>query len=136
MTKIIDIEIYETDVMVCVGGADELRAELGIYDIAQEEKEHIVSEAESSVAVTSMLQCGSVVMAFQPGLSREYFIGAVAHEAFHAACMIMEKIGVSFTGYHDEAYAYLIQLLTKKICEKFNLFEEEQNPLTTYNDKK
>ena len=46
--------------------------------------------------------------------------GTLAHEIFHIACYITEKVGISLCHESDEAYAYLIGYITNKVNEVLN----------------
>ena len=48
-------------------------------------------------------------------------LAVLNHEIFHCVCMILERVGVKYSEDSDEAYAYLIGHLTRKIYEKLNL---------------
>jgi len=43
------------------------------------------------------------------------------HEIFHCACFILERVGIVYSESSDEAYAYLIQYLTKQIYNKLDI---------------
>lgn len=47
--------------------------------------------------------------------------GHLAHEIFHIADMILDKIGVTHSNDSDEVWAYLIDWITKIIYERFKL---------------
>lgn len=48
--------------------------------------------------------------------------GNIAHEAFHATTLILERVGVVFSMEHsDEAYAYLIGYLVQEINKRISL---------------
>lgn len=49
----------------------------------------------------------------------------LAHEIFHIACYIMEKAGISLCHESDEAYAYLIGYITKKVNECLSLSSDD-----------
>ena len=50
-------------------------------------------------------------------------MGYLAHEVFHVAHFIMEKIGMGkLTRNNDEAYAYLIGYITEKIHDKLKMY--------------
>lgn len=44
----------------------------------------------------------------------------IAHEIFHIACYIMERVGISLCHESDEAYAYLIGYITNKVNDILN----------------
>ena len=46
------------------------------------------------------------------------FLSTIQHEVFHAVDFLMERIGCELTRSSDEAYAYMIQHITRKIYEK------------------
>lgn len=48
-------------------------------------------------------------------------LATLNHEIFHCACFILERVGIVYSESSDEAYAYLIEYLTKQIYNKLNI---------------
>ena len=49
-------------------------------------------------------------------------IEIITHEAFHAICALMRSIGVTLDESSEEAYAYPLGFINKKICNFVNIF--------------
>lgn len=115
MNKIIPIDIYSTDCLVVFGNKEELEAELyklcGVGDWVV----HTDDIDEQCCGKAIRLSSGQIVlwMPQKPHDAKDY--GVLAHYIFHCASFLMERIGVSPSSESEEAYAYLIQYLTKEI---------------------
>ena len=48
-------------------------------------------------------------------------LATLNHEIFHCACFILERVGFVYSESSDEAYAYLIEYLTKQIYNELNI---------------
>jgi hypothetical protein len=48
-------------------------------------------------------------------------LATLNHEIFHCACFILERVGIIYSETSDEAYAYLIEYLTKQIYAELNI---------------
>ncbi len=121
MTKIIPIEIYSRDVMVHFGSRKKLRKELAKY-IPKNESDNISNcFANVSLGKTAILSGGQIIlfMPQPPKSATDYAV--LQHEIFHVAFFVLEKAGIVLNDTCDEAYSYLIQFLTKRILQEFNL---------------
>lgn len=121
MTKIIPIEIYSRDVMVHFGSRKKLRRELAKY-FSKDEAGNIADNfADVSRGKTSVLSGGQIILFLprQPKSLTDYAV--LQHEIFHVAFFVLEKAGIVLNDTCDEAYSYLIQFLTKRILQEFNL---------------
>lgn len=121
MTKIIPIEIYSRDVMVHFGNRKKLRREL-VKRFSKDEAGNIVGNfTDASLGKTVVLSGGQLIL-FMPQLPKSITDYAVLqHEIFHVAFFVLEKAGIVLNDTCDEAYSYLIQFLTKRILQEFNL---------------
>lgn len=119
MNKIIPIDIYNTDIMVHFGNYDSLKEELtarfGLEDALSILEGMNVNE--NMLGRTVLLSAGNIIlwMPSIPKTNKEK--GTLAHEIYHAACEIMNKIDVPPCPDNEEAYAYLIGYITSKIEE-------------------
>jgi len=69
-----------------------------------------------------MLQSNITVIRIKTTENKAHNASIIAHEIFHAVTFILDKIGMPLgITISDEAYAYLIQYLTKKVYEKIDL---------------
>jgi len=48
-------------------------------------------------------------------------LATLNHEIFHCVCFILERVGIVYSESSDEAYAYLIEYLTKQIYNELNI---------------
>jgi len=48
-------------------------------------------------------------------------LATLNHEIFHCVCFILERVGIIYSNSSDEAYAYLIEFLTKQIYNELNI---------------
>jgi len=115
---IISFEVYPFDCAVFIGHSDEevekeLR-DIGL-DLSSEELEAIRMEGDGRSA---MLEGGQSVLRLKK-LSKVSMkdMGVLSHEVFHVVDFLFERIGLQLTRSSDEAYAYMIQYLTKKVLE-------------------
>lgn len=121
MTKIIPIEIYSRDVMVHFGCRKKLRRELAKH-FSKDETGNIVGHfTDVSLGKTVILSGGQIIlfMPQPPKSATDYAV--LQHEIFHVAFFVLEKAGIVLNDTCDEAYSYLIQFLTKRILQEFNL---------------
>jgi hypothetical protein len=111
---IVDCGIYPFDVF-CYFAEDKepmykkLRKWLPESDI-QELRKFDYGTAKSVMFPTGQLL---LYMKSKPVTYFEY--GTLAHEIFHLACFVMERVGIKYSYDSDEAFAYLIGYLTKEI---------------------
>lgn len=128
MNKIIPIDLYATDLLVVFGNKEELEAKLyelcGVGDWVT----HTDDIDEQCNGRAIRLNSGQIVlwMPQMPHNAKEH--GTLAHEIFHCASLLMNRIGVSPTYESEEAYAYLIQYLTKEIISF--LQDDARSPLS------
>ncbi len=120
MEKIIPIDIYNTDMLFVVGTEDELRVSLEKHLGIDDAKEAYAVMAEDisdiSLGRSALLSSGQTVL-WMPNDSDK---GTLAHEIFHIACYIMEKVGISLCHESNEVYAYLIGFITNKVNDVLN----------------
>lgn len=123
INKIIPIDLYNTDIMVHFGNYDSLKAELvarfGIEDALS--ILNGLSVNENILGRTVLLSTGNIVLWMPDCPNNSKGKGTLAHEIYHAACEIMNKIDVPPNTDNEEAYAYLIGYITSKIDEAISL---------------
>lgn len=110
---IISWEIYPFDVLVSIGEehADILKhiKKTG-YELDDEEKEKIWMSGRGR---TIMLKGGQTIVRLDTETP-----DVIAHEVFHAVAFLMDKIKIKLTQDSDEAFAYAIEFLTKRIYKE------------------
>jgi hypothetical protein len=107
--------MYLCDVYVCFGSRKRLHNAL--KNIAS----HDVKEYEENLIGKSgmFVMYGSVgVIWMEETTASPRVMSYLAHEIFHCAAGILDRAGVSHTDESEEAYAYLIGWLTRKIYSK------------------
>lgn len=104
---------YPFDVMINVGTTTEdvikKITKLG-YELNDIEKKKLEMHG---VGRTVMLDGGQTII-----ILKKYDQAIMAHEIFHAVCMLFDKIGINFSEDSDEAYAYAIEYLTREVNRK------------------
>ncbi len=123
MNFIFSLEVYPFDVMVSVGETDEeLKEKLNYVGIEPEGDNNWHYEFLGLGRTVSFPSGQSLLrLRNKPETVDEY--GMLAHEIFHVCEFILHKIGLNLTRESDEAYAYLIGFVTKKVYEQ--IFSEE-----------
>lgn len=113
---IIGYTVYPFDVMVSVGETDEqLFKKLKSKGI-DKNLEDCSLEGKRGRCV--MFEGGQTLIRLKglPKNCEDY--GTIAHEIFHAVAFLFNRIGIKLSMESDEAFAYAIEFLTKKIYEK------------------
>lgn len=103
-------EIYPFDVMVSFGEKQEevvKKIERSKYKLSEDEKEKLYMSGRGR---TVMLEGGQTIMRLDTKSP-----DVIAHEVFHAVAFLMARIKINLTYDSDEAFAYAIEFLTKKI---------------------
>jgi hypothetical protein len=117
---VIDLTVYPFDVMVSFGETNEQMAKrLSRYKLSDD-------DVELAMFANETVQGRSVMFGSNQSLIRLRHIPETAvqyanlsHEIFHCVSFIMWKIGMPLEiNKSCEAYAYLIEYITKKIYEK------------------
>lgn len=123
MTKVIPIDIYDTDILVVIGTIDEAKRELADYGVnPMPIVEKITTQTKG---LTYLLDMGQLFLWLpsKPYMSNQR--GTMAHEIYHAANIIMQKVGINLSVDSEEAYAYLIGLITSKIEDMITLSSDD-----------
>jgi hypothetical protein len=111
--KVIDWAIYPFDVLFTYGTTEKeiIRFIEKMYDLDEEEKSYLNFQGKSGRTV--MLKGGQTIMWVNN--PKNYAI--INHEIFHAVTFLFNKIGIVLSESSDEAWAYAIEYLTRKIYE-------------------
>lgn len=123
MNFVFSLEIYPFDIMVSIGETDEelgarLR-EVGINEIEDNIWHYENTGLGRSVSFPNNQTLLRLRNKPETGLDH----GTLAHEIFHICEFVLSKINIPLTRDSDEAYAYLIGFVTKRIYEE--VFSEE-----------
>lgn len=118
LTEIFTIDMLSRDVLLHFGNAASLRKVLRKYH-SKDIVEEIVANppSEKNYGGRTIYRQDPYIMVLWlpkiPQTATEY--ATMAHEIFHTAVAIMQSIGASLSVDSEEAYAYLIGFLTKKV---------------------
>lgn len=115
MTKLIQINVYNSDVLVHFGTEESLIKYMknnGFTSYVDEVKDILSQDKAVILAETFMLDTGQTIMWFS---EKKPNIGLIAHEVFHAVYNLLERIGIRLSSDSEEAYAYLTQFLINEI---------------------
>lgn len=118
--------IYPYDVLVSLGQTDEqfrqtiinYQGKSVLKKIEEENKESLKIDGQGK-AYTGEECIPFIRLKNYPFSLRDH--GTLAHEIFHIAYFILNKSGMPLTEDSEEAYAYLIDYLTKIIYSKIKL---------------
>jgi len=120
--KIIPIDLYCRDILFAFGDEPSFRKALRKYH-TQEETDGIIEAADINEHSTGKTLCNEKYNAFivwMPQLPKTAAeLGTLSHEIFHAAQALMINIGANLSDDSEEAYAYLIGYITKRVLEEF-----------------
>lgn len=116
--KIIPIDIFVSDVVVSINQTDDELYNFLQYRFSRQEFNSAWHDWKADARTITHVD-GFVVIRFRSKIKNNPdYISLVAHEAFHAACSILENVGIKHTRDTDEVYAYLIQLIVREILKK------------------
>lgn len=113
--EVIPLVIYPFDVCISINQSDkQLRKSMNGQDMT--DSEGLFDLPKTTSARTVMLPSNLTIIRFK--VHKDIRHDHIAHEIFHAVTFIMERIGMEFIIMKsDEAYAYLIGYITKKVYE-------------------
>ncbi len=125
MSKVILVkpDIYPSKVFVCFGSL----SECNLVDHISEDAIKNLEGLEYHAAKTVLFENGNIFLWIEERPDSPAGFGALAHEVFHAACFILQNIGVKFSSKSQEAYAYLIDYLYEQIYKGIEAQKIEEN---------
>jgi hypothetical protein len=117
---IVPLQVYPFDVMISVDESDHtLLTRLIKYGNKKEDCYELMCMSESVLARTMILPSGQTVIRIKKQKSNIEMTALMSHEIFHAVTFILDRLGMKLELLiSDEAYAYLIQYLTKEIFKR------------------
>lgn len=111
---IIPYVVYPFDYMFSFGQSDEnlfkLLRNKGIVD-----PEVVIIRGNARCV---MFENGQTVIRLRVVPSKPHEYGYLQHEIFHAVDFLFNRIGIELSEKSNEAYAYLIEYLTKEVYER------------------
>jgi len=118
MNFIVPLVVYPFDVMVSFGESDkDIKMNLNYFNIG--DSDLWMYETDNDAGRCCSFKGNKTLIRLRKSPKTDEDYSFLQHEIFHAVTMIMHKIGIRLSiGKSDEAYAYLIGYLTKKIYEK------------------
>jgi hypothetical protein len=114
---IVKYEVYPFDLLVSIN-EDWNKIEKILKSKLPTELHNEISE-NKNIARTTMFSGGATLIRMNLSIEDHvYFLSTLQHEIFHAVNFLMDKIDISLSDNSDEAYAYMIGYITKKIYNK------------------
>ena len=114
---IVDCGVYPFDILVYFGSdKKKLFKELSKYLPIKELKKLTFNDGK-----TIMFSSGQTVLWLKEKPTSIKGIAQLNHEIFHCACFVLERVGIKYCKKTDEAYAYLLEYLTKQIYSKIDI---------------
>ena len=111
-SKIIPIEIYRRGVLVFIGDKEECARNLQKHKI-KEDCVNAVRDYDMDGTLAYTMEIGSDVLVY---MKKKQPMDIIVHELSHAVFKILKIVGIDPTEC-EEAYAYLIDYLYKKVSE-------------------
>jgi hypothetical protein len=119
-STIINLSVYPFDLLVSFNEKDdevfnklnELGANVEMSDI-----ETKTTQAGKSILFST--NHSLIRIPIFTGTPNDY--GVLAHEIFHIAEFVLNRVGITHSSDSNESFAYLIQYITKEIYKEFNL---------------
>lgn len=112
-------QLYPHDVMVSVGETEAQvlrRIRRTAYELTPDEIEQL--SFKGRVGRTVMLRGGQTILWVQRFNGDPASVAVLAHEAYHAVCMLLERVGVAYSDSSDEAFAYALEWLMRTILAR------------------
>jgi hypothetical protein len=119
----IKIDIYPFDIMVSIGEDNEtLLRRLKRYGNKESDCYDVTNISDTVQAITVILPSNQSIIRFRELENTTQTHGLIAHEIFHVATFIMDRVGMKFElMVSDEAYAYLIGKITREFYKKVKI---------------
>lgn len=118
MIDIIKLDLFPYDIMVAHKEKPEsIKKRLLKYgvELDAQQDEYLVN---SCLASTIKLNNKAVLIYFKQ--DKKPHSGLIAHEVFHAICMILAVMGVDFSADSEEVWAYMLENLTLRVERLLN----------------
>lgn len=117
---LIPIDMYSTELLLHVGSKDGFKKKLNKFFSHGVVNKVMSGINKSSVGYTCPIENkGVYVLWLKEPPDTPFGIGVMSHEVLHLAVNIMKHVGIEPSDSSEEAYAYLVQFLTKSIMSKF-----------------
>lgn len=120
MTKLISVDLYCRNILFHFGTKSELERALKRYH-DKETINYIIETIDFDAhGFTLYDSVKGVFVVYMPKLPDDAAsFGFLSHEIFHASTAIMDAVGVELSESSEEAYAYLVGYLTRKVLSAF-----------------
>lgn len=121
MNTIIPLDIFDAEIMVHFGEKKELRNVLVKY-MSKEKITSIINALRvCKNGLTLHNEDGTTIIYIPQIPSCPEQFGTLSHEIFHAVSYVMKDKGIDLTDSSEEAYAYTIGFVTRKLSEYLNI---------------
>ncbi|HMT01783.1 MAG TPA: hypothetical protein PKD00_00495 [Burkholderiales bacterium] len=115
--QIIDCVIYPFSIIVFYGNDKSLLSKKLKKYLFKEDIEYLKT-IEFHRGKSIMFTSGQTLLWLKEEPNNPETLAILNHEIFHCVCFIMEKVGIKFSDDSDEAFAYLIEYVSKQIYKK------------------
>lgn len=116
---VVEIELYSTDLLVVIGDVDGAIKWLENKNVSEDDIEFVKSSCVPySQGTTGLLSNNAFFIRLLYSPTTPEYKGILVHEVFHATSMLLRSRGMSLVKESEEAYAYLLEFIYKKIVEK------------------
>lgn len=121
---IIKVDVYPFDILVSINQTDDQLGEiLDTYDLSKKDIRLTKYRSKTSLGSAAMFSSNRSFIRLRKLPSTYEEFGTLAHEIFHVAAFILDRIGVELKmDVSDEAYAYLIGHITKRFYSETNKY--------------
>lgn len=110
--------IYPFDVVFSLGESDEsFRRYMRRLKVSEEDIKTMTVTARRN-GHTGMTDTGAIMVRTWSIPNTPHRCGVLAHEIFHAAHFILDRVGMRLSMDSDEAFAYLIGYLTERVYDR------------------
>ena len=117
MFKIISVDVFCTDVVVSINQSDDVLYDRLCHRFTREQFDSAWDDWTSD-ARTVTHKDGFVIVRFRNKIKKDpEHLSLVAHEAYHAAYSVLNKVGIQPGFETEEVFAYMIQFLVREILE-------------------
>lgn len=122
MNQIINVDVYNQDVMIHFGAIKVLASILHKYMKQNLIDETVAELKDTTLGRTLYKNEYGVFIVYMPEKPEDALgWGSLIHELSHVTNGIMEKAGIPFSHDTEEAYTYLLGFLAKQVIEKFSI---------------
>ena len=117
---IVDCQVYPFQILVYFG-QDKKPLFKELSNLLPKSVVDTLKTLEFKVGKSVMFPTGQTLLWLNEKPTSVNGLATLNHEIFHCVCFILERVGIVYSESSDEAYAYLIEYLTKQIYNELNI---------------